>query len=126
MTTAQKKTEQQEAIRELKRYLRPGSTVYTALVHRSRSGMYRVIDLFVMRRGRPIRISWLAAKLLEGYDHKHGGCKASGCGMDMGFHLVYSLGFRLFPKGARKWSRNRNGDGGPERSGGYCLDQRWM
>ncbi len=91
----------QEAIDTLRTQfnLKPGDTIFCSLRHVSRSGMYRCIDLFVMRDNEPLRISWTAAQLLEGYDKRHEGCKASGCGMDMGFHLVMNLGYSLFPDG---------------------------
>jgi hypothetical protein len=79
--------------------IKPGDTIYTKLVHVSRSGMYRVIDMYVIKDNIPLRISWSAGTLLEGYDQKHEGAKASGCGMDMGFHLVYNLGYALFGDG---------------------------
>ena len=84
MTIAtQKRQDREEALADLRAYLHPGDTVYTILRHVSRSGMYRVIDLLVIRDNQPRRISWQAAQVLEGYDTKHEGCKASGTGMDM-------------------------------------------
>jgi hypothetical protein len=82
---------------ELRKIIKPGDTVYTVLKHVSRSGMYRVIDLYVMQDNQPRRISWQAAQLLEGYDERHEGCKVGGCGMDMGYHLVYKLSYSLYP-----------------------------
>ena len=82
---------------ELRKLINPGDTIYTMIKHVSRSGMYRVIDLYVMKNNKPYRISGIASDLLEGYDMRHEGCKASGCGMDMGFHLVYNLSYTLYP-----------------------------
>lgn len=123
------KQEVQEAREELSKLLNVGDTVYCQLKHVSRSGMYRAIDLFVVRDNKPIRISWAASKLLEGYDNNHEGCKASGCGMDMGFHLVYSLGSVLFPKGFDLvlGQYGRNGDtSGHDNNGGYALRCEWL
>ena len=116
--------------------LRPGSTVYTILRHVSRSGMYRAIDLYVMCDNEPQRITFYASQLLEGYDRKHEAAKASGCGMDMGFHLVYSLSSRLFRDGydcigeGCPANDHSNGDRDymphKHRDGGYALTQRWM
>src|SRR3989304_10405352 len=97
MTQATKE-QKADALKQLSD-LRPGETVYTKLNHVSKSGMYRVIDLYVMRDNQPRRISWSAAALLEGYDDHPEGGKASGCGMDMGFHLVYNLSATLFRDG---------------------------
>lgn len=140
MTTKKERKEQElEKIREnLRELVKPGDTVYTSLRHVSRSGMYRVIDLFVMKDNRPLRISWEAAQLLEGYDSRHDGCKASGCGMDMGFALVYNLGWELFRKG---WEcvgehcpnnshvNDRNaprGKGVMHTEAGYSLRHKWL
>lgn len=100
-----KRMEADEAREELRKIIKPGDTVYCILRHVSRSGMQRVIDLHVMTTdadGRP----WLrpigpyAARAMgDRYDYKRNGIIASGCGMDMGFHLVYSLGYRLWPAG---------------------------
>lgn len=107
MTTKFSKAQIEESRADLLRNVKPGDTIYTILRHRSRSGMYRAIDLYVVKDGAPFRISWDAAALLEGYDEKHEACRASGAGMDMGFHLVYNLAHRLF------------GDG-------YALTQSWL
>jgi hypothetical protein len=85
---------------ELRKLLKPGDTVYTALKHVSRSGMYRVIDTYVMKDNIPLRISWSVAEVTGfGYDKRHEGVKASGCGMDMGFEIVYNLSYALYPAG---------------------------
>ncbi len=133
MTTKYTKEEKQEAIKNLKKLIKPGDTVYTTLIHVSKSGMYRVIGLYVIKDNQPIWISGHAAKLLEGYDKKHEGCKASGCGMDMGFHLVHNLSYALFPDGfdcvGDKCPSNDHAnrvDTSHHSSGGYALHQRWM
>lgn len=95
----QAEQERADARAQLLESIKPGDTIYTIVRHVSRSGMYRAIDLYIMKDGEPVRISHTAAKLLEGYDNKHEACKASGCGMDMCFHLVYILGRVLFPEG---------------------------
>jgi len=127
----------------LTKLLRPGDCVYTKLIHRSRSGMYRVIDLYVMRDNAPLRITWDAANLLEGYDTRHEGARASGCGMDMGYHLVHNLGLSLFPNGYTCLGNTReaggircpsndhtNGDRDYtphlHKCGGYALTHRWL
>lgn len=106
-----KETERQEAVRFLTvaedgPKLAPGDVVYCVLRHRSQSGMMRVIDLFVIRKDRwsgkphPWFIGFRAAKALgDVYDRERQGIRIGGCGMDMGFHLVYSLSSVLFPGG---------------------------
>lgn len=78
--------------------IKPGATVYTLIRHVSKSGMSRVIDVFVIQDAKDgsgpylRRFSWSAAVALGwSYDRRHEGVKVSGCGMDMAFHLVSSL-----------------------------------
>jgi hypothetical protein len=87
------------ALDQLAKLLKPGDTVWTKLIHVSRSGMYRVIDCFAIKDNEPLRITWSVATLCGGYDRRHEGAKASGCGMDMGFSLVYNTSLALFPHG---------------------------
>lgn len=62
--------------------------------------MSRVIDLKVSRDGELWPLGWDAADLLGwGWDRRRQGVRVSGCGMDMGFHLVYTLSRVLFPDG---------------------------
>lgn len=133
-----KEKEREEARQKLLEMIKPGDTVYTVLRHVSRSGMYRAIDLYIMQDNQPYNISWLASKLLKGYDKRHEACKASGCGMDMGFHLVHNLGYALFHEGFKCTGEHcpSNDHSNPpyplpdgkmnHTSGGYALRQRWM
>ena len=123
------KAEIEEAKESLRKLINVGDTVYTIVRHVSASGMSRVIDLYIMKDNQPIRISFTAAKLLEGYDYKHEGCKAGGCGMDMCFHLVYNLGRVLFPNGFDlvEGQHGRNGDTSwHDNDGGYALKYQSM
>lgn len=120
------KDESAKAISHLREILSPGDTVYTVLRHVSRSGMQREISLFI---GECERIDWLVARALGDRIGKNDGIVATGCGMDMGFELVYNLGRTLWPDGfkLKKGERGRNGDtSGRETDGGYALRHRWM
>ncbi len=90
------KAQTQEALGQLQRNIQPGQTLRTIVTHVSRSGMsrsIRVLDGFN-------DISWLVARVLdESMDDRNGGIRVSGCGMDMGFDIVYRLGYRLWPNG---------------------------
>jgi hypothetical protein len=55
---------------------------------------------------------------------KNNGVKVAGCGMDMGFHLIYSLSYALFPKGTDAPHGTRNGV--PDSDGGYALKHEWL
>ncbi|MDE1868334.1 MAG: hypothetical protein KGI08_11590 [Thaumarchaeota archaeon] len=123
----------EEVKNDLRKFLKPGDTVYCNLKHVSRSGMYRVINLFIIKDNQPRSIDWLASQLLEGYDNNHEGCKAGGCGMDMGFHLVYNLGYSLYPDGfdciGVKCRGNDHFNGmkvNHHSDGGYAFRQEWL
>ena len=130
------KEQRDNADKRLRELLAPGDTIRTVLKHVSRSGMYRVIDLYTIRDNEPIWLSSYAAPFLEGFDERHEGCKASGAGMDMGFHLVYNLSYHLFRDGFTCTGENcpsndhTNGDRDHtphnHKDGGYALTQRWM
>jgi hypothetical protein len=92
------KKETEEARTMLLKFLAPGDTVYTVLRHVSRSGMMRRIDLYKVTDEGPFYLSGYAAVLL-GEPRPDNGVKVNGCGMDMGFHLVYALSYRLWPEG---------------------------
>ncbi len=140
---------------ELRELLKPGDTVYTKLNHVSRSGMTRSIEVMVFRDNAPVNITGTVAEVLDYKIHnKHWGLKVGGCGMDMGFHVVYSLSRRLFPDGFGEkcthcdyrpgtkeeaihcneemgadphefWGRNANRSGW-DNNGGYALRHRWI
>lgn len=90
-------SERAEAIARLKETLKPGDTVYTQLKHCSRSGMQRVIQLVVIEDNVPRYIGYTAAiAMADRYDRNREGIVIGGCGMNMGFALVYNLGRTLF------------------------------
>ena len=112
--TTKKEREILEAKQELLKTLKPGDTLYTKVNHVSRSGMMRHIDVYVMRDNSPQWLTYWVSKLLQWPLAKHdNGIKVSGCGMDMGFHLVYSTSYSLFH------------DQDIDRPG-YALKQRWL
>jgi len=103
------KTHQREkAVASLRECLRPGMTVYTVLRSVSSSGMSRCLDLYCVNHGEIIRITWNAAKALDGtYDSRKQCLRVNGCGMDMGYDATHSLAKALF------------GDG-------YALKHQWL
>lgn len=112
--------EKAEAIARLKKWLPAGKSVYTVVQNVSRSGMTRTIAVLIPRlvtytdgdgkRRRELVISDISGHVAAAcgwrYDRKRGGVIVRGVGMDMGFHLVYTLGDVL------------HGDG-------YALYQKW-
>jgi hypothetical protein len=156
--------ERQAAIAVLREWMKPGDTVFTVLRHVSRSGMQREIGVVLVR---PESHSHFPADSTVTVRHpeyqigkalgirmgKREGLIVGGCGMDMGFQLVYELSSVLFPDGfgvegtypngsqGRPTSPaqaagavkigakfyGRNGDtSGWDLDGGYALAQRWL
>lgn len=93
--------DQRMAVDTLRGMLAPGDTVRTIVRHVTRSGMSRDISAYVMSGGELVCIDWLIkrTKLFPG-SQTHEGVRVGGCGMDMTFHLVYSLSRMLYPHGA--------------------------
>jgi len=133
-------TERHDAIELLRKNIQPGDTLYTVLRHTSKSGMYHVIDVYTMKDNTPLRWSWSVASAINcRYDRKHEGIGVSGCGMDMGFDIVYNLGYALFGKdykcpgkkcGSPEHHHNQGNKpylkGIKHTDGGYALNHRWM
>lgn len=142
-----------EAIEALRGMLSPGDTVYCILRHVSSSGMSRRISLVIQQNGIVRNIDSLASKAIGLRESDSGGLIVGGCGMDMGFHLVYTLGSVMFrggfgvegttkngrrvrPKSKRSASAHvgkgvnfwgRNGDrSGWDNDGGYALRSTWL
>jgi hypothetical protein len=119
MTATTVKDKDLSTQRLLEEYLTDTRTVYTILRSVSASGMTRHISLVVAgldNTGAPALydITYHAAKVLgeKLQDHKgHRTIRVNGCGMDMGFHLVYELSSVLFA--------------GQDRAG-YVLSHRWL
>lgn len=100
--------------RLLTHYLKQGNKVYTILRHVSSSGMSRDISLVIAQGDEIIDITYYASHALEDRlieSKGHRAIRVNGCGMDMGFHLVYNLSSVLFK--------------GQDRAG-YVLKQGWL
>jgi hypothetical protein len=123
--TAEKKTSKKEQkaldvayAREqlLTHYLSEGDTVYTVLRSVSSSGMSRTISLKVARDGKILDLTYYASILLDWPLVEVNGSRAlrvGGCGMDMGFHTVYTLSRVLFR------------EEGNTKDAGYLLNHAW-
>jgi hypothetical protein len=115
-----KRLYREQVLQEMRETLKPGDTVYTLLRNVSRSGMSRVISLFIVRDNR-IRCIDYRVSIILGDKQTKEGIKVNGCGMDMGFHLVYTLGRYLFPDGFVNPDTNEQA-----KDGGYSLRHEWM
>lgn len=96
--------EKSEAITQLQATLKHGDRVYTILKHVSQSGMSRVISVVhVDSEGEIECLDWLIARAgifsRTTATARQDGLKVSGCGMDMGFHVVNSVAYAVFNDG---------------------------
>jgi hypothetical protein len=122
------KQERDEAIARLKTWLKPGDTIFTCIRSVSRSGMYRTMAVYHFattmqdvcwgsssdrkhKCRREVQVECLTynVALACGYrfDRQREALGVGGCGMDMGFAVVYDLSMKLF-------------------GNGYDLNQRWL
>jgi hypothetical protein len=81
---------------DLREIVARGDTVYSVLRHVSASGMSRRIDFYAIKDGRPVWLSGHMSGLLSYKIHKCCGLVVTGCGMDVGFHVVCGLAFKLY------------------------------
>lgn len=134
------KSEQADSLEYLKKILSPGDTVYCILRHVSRSGMMREISLYVIKDDVPMYLDHAAAVVLGYTQGKAGGVRVDGCGMDMGFHLVYQVASAVFRDGFictgdHNCPSNDHHNPGPNQDNytphkhsdpGYALNYRWL
>ena len=127
-----------ENITKLKELLIKGDYyIYTKLNHVSKSGMFRLISCFVIIDNKPFNLDRYIEKL-GNYkrDKNRDGLRVSGCGMDMGFDVVYNTSRGVFKEficlGENKCKSNDhvNGDRNykPHKhsDSGYLLKQKWL
>lgn len=128
--TVKEPTLKEQAQSNLKKWLRPGSTIYHTVKSVSKSGMSRKISFYIVVDGKIKDINWYLSNLLDyKRDPSNGALKIGGCGMDMGFHIVYSAGRALYPNGFKlaKGQYGRNGDrSGFDKDGGYAFHSEWI
>ena len=92
-----KEDQKAKIVKELRELLPPGTTVYTKLNHVSSSGMMRVIEVMIFKDNEPRYLTYSVADILDYKLHnKYEGLKVHGCGMDMGFSVVYNLSRALY------------------------------
>lgn len=128
--------ERDEAIKWLRRTLRPGQTVWTILRHVARSGMFRRISVLTFRKGEPVYLDHPVELAVMGKPASQDGITIDGAGEDKGFALVYGLASQLWPNGFTcpgkrcPSSDHTNGDRNyrphHHKGGGFALRQRWL
>lgn len=146
--TKAQRAERDQAIAQLREWIKPGDTVYTILDHVSASGMSRAIRVVIPYTRTDgtidhIHPNYAVGKALDLRYWKRRGREQDalvigGCGMDMGFEIVYRLGRVLYPDGFactgpgcpsndhsnedRDFTVGRLHQG----DGGYSLRHRWL
>jgi hypothetical protein len=102
-------------------YVNEGDTIYTVLRSVAPSGMSRTMSLKVAKNGKIQDLTYYASVVLDYPLVEVNGSRAirvGGAGMDLGFHVVYSLARVLF--------RDKY-EGQPEAAdAGYSLSQAWL
>ncbi|NYE28531.1 hypothetical protein HDE78_001483 [Rhodanobacter sp. K2T2] len=90
--------DQIQSLDQLRQWLPKGTRVFTILRNVSRTGMCREISVVVWLpgEGRPIHPNHHVCQALGLRRGKQDGVVLQGCGMDMGFHLVYELSHALY------------------------------
>ena len=98
----------EEAIEKLKEEIKEGDVLWTDLKHVSKSGMTRHIAVRHIKDNYPLNYTYIVAKALGSkVSDKYDGIMRKGCGMDMGFELIYNLSLILY-------------------GNGYASNQRWL
>jgi hypothetical protein len=126
--------EAQETLKKL--IVEGGYRIYTTLKHVSRSGMSRSIDCHVIIDNQPRWISGYIARACDmSYDEKRECIKIGGCGMDMGFAIVYNVSSQLFKDykcmgencpASDHVNNHTDKNGVTIHNDGYAVSQKWM
>ena len=140
MKTSDRTRESAEALDRLREILSPGDTLHAIVKHMGRSGMYRSIDIYMIRDNEPRWVSGLIARAglfrLDKYDALRVGGREMNTGLHTGLHMVYETSRRLFPDGFGCLGQgcpsndHANGDWDStacwHRDGGYALRYQSM
>ena len=89
-------------------------TLYTNLKHVSSSGMSRDMKVLTVSNGQIVDVTYYVGKLDIGILKERNGervIRVGGCGMDMGFHVVYTVSAVLY---------------GYEDRGAYTIRHEWI
>jgi hypothetical protein len=132
------KAERSEALETLRQLLKSGDTVFCVCEHVARSGMSRRIKFYSADPENTGRMNWLSGLIAKALDMRRVdyAIHVSGCGMDMGFSVVYDLSRALWPDGfecvgdrcCSNDHSNGDRDYAPHKhqDGGYALRSSWL
>jgi len=127
MTKKEKEERRKSSIKWLKKNIKHKDAIYTVLQNVSSSGMTRHIMCLIVKKKEIVNISWEVADALDYKMNKSGDAVVvGGCGMDMGFSLVYNLS-SLFPFHYYNVKEEKRGET-PSSDGTNCygLNHRWL
>jgi len=120
MATLSKKAQAQQEKEEARAFLlsilesQKTPTLYTNLKHVSSSGMSRDMKVLAVIDEQIRDVTWYVARLGVGTLKERNGqrvIRVGGCGMDMGFHVVYTVSALLY---------------GYEERGAYTIRHEWI
>jgi hypothetical protein len=140
-TTFTPRMDAEQARDELRVIFPVGSTAKTVLRHVSRSGMARWLSV-IAPDGEDVTVKVAAATGERVHERAGSFCiRVNGCGMDMGFSLVYGLSRTLYREGHpciigpdvtycpsndhvndQRWDHYEE----LHADGGYAIGQRWL
>lgn len=144
MTKKETEEKRLDAIKYLRTIIKQGDRVYTGLQHVSSSGMSRRIKVYMPvksereNNGMAIQdISWYVSHACGiRYNQDYRSLVVGGCGMDMGYHVVYKLARVLYRDDFECIGENCpsndhvNGDkvkkGQQHSDAGYSLTHSWI
>jgi len=95
-------------------------TMYVTCLHVARSGMSRAIVARLVVDGEIRDVSEYVSDLIGDPIHPVGGVRVTGCGMDMGFHLVSTVAHYLYREDRPGWAVD------PTKSAHYLIAHRWQ
>lgn len=121
LTKLERVTESATSCDRLRALINPGDTVYTIIRSVSSSGLSRTMSVYIAKDSRLVNITYYVAHALDYSLRDVNGSRVmrvGGAGMDMGFHVVYSLGRTL-------WPRIVGDSTTPQEDPGYSLSHEW-
>lgn len=95
--------EKSEAKEYLLSLIKNDDVLYTNLMSVSKSGMTRKLKVIYIKDNEPLFLNYYIAKILDYKLYDDGSIKVTGCGMDMGYHLIDVLSRDLNIKLKHRW-----------------------
>lgn len=86
----------------LKKTLTENDEILYQVTHVAKSGMSRHIKFYVIKNNELLGLTYSICNALDyKYKHNTNSLFIRGCGMDMGFHVIYNLSRDLFNDGSK-------------------------